>query len=63
MVKDYYNYGDNNIRMWAQYGNLMEYLLFTDYQINEYAIHDDEYTVKENADGTLEYFFITYETK
>ena len=54
-------YGDNNLRMYLQFENLLTYLLFTDYQDNPYAAHDGEYTVKENEDGTLEYLFITYE--
>ena len=53
-------YGDNNLRMYLQFENLLTYLLFTDYQANDYAAHDGEYSVKENAYGTLEYLFITY---
>ncbi len=56
-------YGDNNLRMYLQFENLLTYLLFTDYQENPYAAHDGEYTVKENEDGTLEYLFITYSFK
>lgn len=56
-------YGDNNLRMYLQFENLLTYLLFTDYQVNDYAAHDGEYTVKENEDGTLEYLFITYSFK
>ena len=54
-------YGDNNLRMYLQFENLLTYLLFTDYQENPYAAHHGEYSVKENKeDGTLEYLFITY---
>lgn len=56
-------YGDNNLRMYLQFENLLTYLLFTDYQENPYAAHHGEYTVKENEDGTLEYLFITYSFK
>jgi hypothetical protein len=49
--------------MYLQFENLLTYLLFTDYQVNDYAAHDGEYTVKENEDGTLEYLFITYSFK
>ncbi len=56
-------YGDNNLRMYLQFENLLTYLLFTDYQVNPYAAHEGEYSVKENADGTLDYLFITYTFK
>ena len=56
-------YGENNLRMYLQFENLLSYLLFTDYQLNDYAAHDGEYTVLEKEDGKLAYLFITYEFK
>ena len=62
-------YGDNNLRMYLQFENLLEYLLYKDYQVNEYAIHEGEYTVLEVKDGDnkytgkLGYLFITYDFK
>ena len=56
-------YGENNLRMYLQFENLLSYLLFTDYQENAYAAHDGEYTVKENEDGKLAYLFINYSFK
>ena len=54
-------YGDNNLRMYLQFENLLTYLLFADYQVNDYALHKGEYTVKEE-NGALKYLFITYTT-
>ena len=56
-------YGDNNLRMYLQFENLLNYLLFTDYQENPYAAHDGEYAVKETEDGKLDFLFITYDFK
>ncbi len=57
-------YGENNLRMYLQIENLLTYLLYTDIQENEYAIHDGEYTVRENAEtGKLAYLFISYDFK
>lgn len=56
-------YGENNLRMYLQFENLLSYLLFTDYQENVYAAHDGEFTVKENEDGKLAYLFINYSFK
>ena len=60
-------YGDNNLRMYLQFENLLTYLLYTDYQENVYAAHHGEYTVLEvkdadgNYTGKLGYLFITYD--
>lgn len=57
-------YGENNLRMYLQIENLLTYLLYTDIQENVYAIHDGEYTVRENAEtGKLAYLFISYDFK
>ena len=57
-------YGENNLRMYLQIENLLTYLLYTDIQENEYAMHDGEYTVRENAEtGKLAYLFISYDFK
>lgn len=57
-------YGENNLRMYLQIENLLTYLLYTDVQENVYAIHDGEYTVRENAEtGKLAYLFISYDFK
>jgi hypothetical protein len=62
-------YGENNLRMYLQFENLLSYLLFTDYQENAYAAHDGEYTVLEvkdaegNYTGKLGYLFINYNFK
>ena len=56
-------YGDNNLRMYLQFENLLNYLLFTDYQENPYAAHHGEYAVKETEDGKLDFLFITYDFK
>ena len=56
-------YGENNLRMYLQIDNLLTYLLYTDIQENEYAMHEDEYTVRELENGKLAYLFINYEFK
>ena len=62
-------YGENNLRMYLQFENLLSYLLFTDYQENAYAAHDGEFTVLEvkdadgNYTGKLGYLFINYNFK
>jgi hypothetical protein len=49
--------------MYLQFENLLNYLLFTDYQENPYAAHHGEYAVKETEDGKLDFLFITYDFK
>lgn len=56
-------YGENNLRMYLQIDNLLTYLLYTDIQENEYAMHEGEYTVRELENGKLAYLFINYEFK
>lgn len=56
-------YGENNLRMYLQIENLLTYLLYTDIQENEYAMHEGEYTVRELENGKLAYLFINYEFK
>lgn len=61
LAKD--QYGENNLRVYLQIENLLTYLLYTDIQENEYAMHDGEYTVRELENGKLAYLFINYEFK
>lgn len=60
-------YGENNLRMYLQIENLLTYLLYTDIQENEYAMHEGEYTVREvvdeNGNAKLAYLFIDYTFK
>ena len=52
-------YGDNNLRMSLQFSNLLNYLLFANYEENPYAAHDGEYMLKIDGEY-LDYFFIEY---